>query len=176
LVNVKIEGVRGSLTDHYDPNKKILRLSHEVYQGRSIASIAVAAHESGYAVQDQEEYFPLRFHSMVVPIVNVGSYLGWILIILGLLLGLTDLAALGVAILSGGTVIVFATLPVEINASTRAKRLLSNTGLITTSEEQRGDNTMLSAASLTYDAALFTAIVQLLYWVSIISGFGGRRR
>lgn len=176
LGDVEIQGVRGNLTDHYDPRRKILRLSEGVYRGSSIASLAIAAHELGHAAQDQEGYFPLRFRAMLVPVVNIGSYLGWILIMIGLFLRLTDLAWLGVAVFSGGAIFAMATLPVELNASARAKQLLANTGLIQTQEEQRGVNAVLNAAALTYIAALFTAIIQLLYWASLVAGVGGRRR
>jgi Zn-dependent membrane protease YugP len=176
LGDVKVQGIRGNLTDHYDPRKKVLRLSEGVYRGNSVASLAIAAHELGHAAQDREGYFPLRFRAMLVPMVNIGSYLGWILIMIGLFLRLTDLAWLGVAVFSGGALFALATLPVELNASTRAKQLLANTGLIQTQEEQRGVNAVLNAAALTYVAALFTAVVQLLYWASLVAGVGGRRR
>ena len=175
LYEVKIQGVRGNLTDHYDPRKKILRLSEGVFKGRSVASLAIAAHELGHAEQDQQGYFPLRFRAMLVPIVNIGSYLGWILIMIGLFLNLTDLAWLGVAVFSGGAFFALATLPVEINASNRAKRILTETGLIMGTEEQRGVNAVLNAAALTYIAALLTSVLQLLYWASLVAG-GGRRR
>jgi Zn-dependent membrane protease YugP len=176
LVGVEVQGVRGNLTDHYDPRKKILRLSEGVYKGSSVASLAIAAHELGHAVQDQEGYTPLRFRAMLDPVVNIGSNLGWIFIMAGLFLRLTDLAWLGVAVFSGGALFALATLPVELNASARAKRLLANTGLIQTQEEQRGVNAVLNAAALTYVAALFTAVIQLLYWASLVAGVGGRRR
>jgi Zn-dependent membrane protease YugP len=176
LYDVHVQGVRGNLTDHYDPRKKVLRLSEGVYQGESVASLAIAAHELGHAVQDQDGYFLLRLRSMLVPAVNIGSYLGWILIIIGLLLRLTDLAWLGVLVFSGGAVFALATLPVELNASARARRLLTESGLIMGSEEQRGVNAVLNAAALTYIAALFTSVMQLLYWVSLVTGMGGRRR
>ena len=176
LSDVEIQGTRGKLTDHYDPRSKVLRLSQGVYQGDSVASLAIAAHELGHAMQDQDEYFPLRFRSMLVPVVNIGSYLGWILIMIGLFLRLTDLAWLGVMVFSGGALFSLATLPVELNASARAKALLTNSGLIRTEDEQRGVNAVLNAAALTYVAAIFTAILQLLYWASMIAGIGGRRR
>jgi Zn-dependent membrane protease YugP len=176
LYDVEIVGVRGKLTDHYDPRKKVLRLSEGVYSGNSVASLAIAAHELGHASQDQEGYFPLRFRAMLVPVVNIGSYLGWILIMIGLFLRLTDLAWLGVAVFSGGALFALATLPVELNASARAKRLLANTGLILGEEEERGVNAVLNAAALTYIAAIFTAVLQLLYWASLVAGVGGRRR
>ncbi|MBL7161365.1 MAG: zinc metallopeptidase, partial [Anaerolineales bacterium] len=176
LSDVEIQGTRGKLTDHYDPRSKVLRLSQGVYQGDSVASLAIAAHELGHAMQDQDEYFPLRVRSMLVPVVNIGSYLGWILIMIGLFLRLTDLAWLGVMVFSGGALFSLATLPVELNASARAKALLTNSGLIRTEDEQRGVNAVLNAAALTYVAAIFTAILQLLYWASMIAGIGGRRR
>jgi len=130
LHDIHVQGVRGNLTDHYDPRKKTLRLSEGVYRNASVASLAIAAHELGHAVQDKEGYFPLRFRAMLVPVVNIGSYLGWILILIGLFLRLTDLAWLGVAVFSGGAIFALATLPVELNASAKAKQLLANSGLI----------------------------------------------
>lgn len=176
LYDVDIQTTRGKLSDHYDPRSKVLRLSQGVYQGNSVASLAIAAHELGHAEQDQEGYLPLQFRSMLVPVVNIGSYLGWILIMIGLLLRMTDLAWLGVLVFSGGALFSLATLPVELNASRRARALLTNSGLIRTQEEQRGVNAVLNAAALTYVAALFTSILQLLYWASMVAGVGGRRR
>jgi Zn-dependent membrane protease YugP len=141
----------------------------------SVASVAVAAHELGHAMQDAEEYFPLRFRSALVPMVNIGSNLGWILILIGLFLNFTQLAWLGVVIFAGGAVFALATLPVELNASARAKQLLVQTGIIQTDEEQHGVNAVLNAAALTYVAGLVTAILQLLYYVSLVSGAGRRR-
>jgi uncharacterized protein len=175
LYNVSIEGVRGNLTDHYDPRKKVLRLSQGVYNSNSVAALAIAAHELGHAVQDQQGYAPLRLRSALVPAVNVGSSLGWILIIIGLIIGATQIAWLGVAAFSAGAVFALATLPVEFNASARAKRLLRDSGMIIGADEQRGVNAVLNAAALTYVAALVTALLQLLYFVMLVAG-GGRRR
>jgi Zn-dependent membrane protease YugP len=111
---------------------------------------------------------------MLVPAVNIGSTLGWILIMVGLVLNLIGIAWLGVLAFSGGAVFALATLPVELNASARAKVLLKNSGVITTAQEEQGVNNVLNAAALTYVAALFTAVMQLLYWISLVSG--GRRR
>ncbi len=174
LRDIPVQQVPGELTDHYDPRKKVLSLSAGVYQGSSIASVAIAAHELGHAQQDQEGYFPLQFRSMLVPAVNIGSTLGWILIMVGLLLNFINIAWLGVLAFSGGAVFALSTLPVELNASARAKRLLKNSGVILTAQEEQGVNSVLNAAALTYVAALFTAVMQLLYWISIVSG--GRRR
>ncbi|MBK9206821.1 MAG: zinc metallopeptidase [Anaerolineales bacterium] len=174
MVGVQIQGVAGNLTDHYDPRNKTLFLSPGVANVASVASVAIAAHELGHAMQDAEDYFPLRFRSALVPIVNIGSNLGWILIMIGLFLRFTELAWLGVIVFAGGAVFALATLPVEFNASARAKELLVQTGIIQSDEEQRGVNAVLNAAALTYVAGLVTAILQLLYYVSLVSG--GRRR
>lgn len=176
LYQVKIEGVAGKLSDHYDPRTKILRLSQGVYQGASVASLAIAAHELGHAMQDQDGYFPLRLRAALVPAVNIGSYLGWILIIIGMLLRMTELAWLGVIVFSFGAIFALATIPVELNASSRAKRLLVESGLIVGEDEQRGVNKVLNAAALTYVAALITAVLQLIYYVSMVVGMGGRNR
>lgn len=176
LSDVRVEGVQGQLTDHYDPRKKVLRLSQGVYQSSSVASVAIAAHELGHAMQDHEGYFPLRIRAIMVPAVNIGSMLGWIFIILGIFLQLSGLAWLGVFIFSGGALFALATLPVELNASARAKQLLVQTGIIVGQEEQRGVNKVLNAAALTYIAALLTSILQLFYFVSLVGGMGGRRR
>jgi Zn-dependent membrane protease YugP len=175
LHEVEIRQIQGQLTDHYDPRKKVLSLSPGVYQGNSVASLAIAAHELGHALQDKENYFPLRMRSTLVPAVNIGSTLGWILIVVGLLINAVGLAWLGVIAFSGGALFALATLPVELNASSRAKQLLRDSGIISSSEETRGVNSVLNAAALTYVASLLTAVMQLLYWISIVSGRGRRR-
>jgi Zn-dependent membrane protease YugP len=173
VYGLQIQGTPGNLSDHYDPRKKTLYLSQGVANSASVAAVAIAAHELGHAMQDAEDYFPLRFRSALVPMVNIGSNLGWILIMIGLFLNFTQLAWLGVLVFAGGAVFALATLPVEFDASARAKRLLVQTGIIQTEEEQRGVNAVLNAAALTYVAALVTAIMQLLYYVSLV---GGRSR
>ncbi len=174
LMGVRVEAVGGTLSDHYDPRTKVLRLSRPVYQGRSVAAVAVAAHELGHALQDQEGYAALKLRSMMVPAVNIGSYLGWILIFLGLVLHFFHLAVLGLVIFSLGAAFALVTLPVEFDASARAKRLLRETGIVQTEEEVQGVHRVLNAAALTYVAALFTALMQVLYYALLI--FGGRRR
>jgi uncharacterized protein len=182
LYGIQVQPVPGNLTDNYDPRTKVLHLSQAVAQNASVASLAVAAHELGHAQQDAEGYFPLRFRSALVPMVNIGSYLGWILVMIGLVMGYagyalgTDIAWLGVVIFAGGAVFALATLPVELNASARARRLLAETGIISGSDEQAGVNTVLNAAALTYVAALVTAVLQLLYYASMVLGLGRRRR
>lgn len=179
LRNVRVLGIGGNLTDHYNPQDKSLYLSPAVANSPSVASVAIAAHELGHALQDAEGYIPLRFRSMLVPAVNIGSNLGWILIMVGLFLRSTNLgisiAWLGILFFAGGAVFALATLPVEFNASARAKQLLEQSGIIRTDEELRGVNQVLNAAALTYVAGLVTAVLQLLYYVLLVGG-GGRRR
>lgn len=173
LYGMQIQGTTGNLTDHYDPRNKTLFLSNGVANSPSVASVAIAAHELGHAMQDSEDYLPLRFRAALVPMVNIGSNLGWLLIMAGLFFRWTNLAWLGVLFFAGGAIFALATLPVEFNASARAKQLLVQTGIIQTDEEMRGVNAVLNAAALTYVAALITAILQLLYYVFLV---GGRRR
>ena len=175
-LNVNVDNIRGNLTDNYDPRQKILHLSEGVYNSPSVAALAIAAHELGHAMQDRDGYIPLRLRAAMVPAVNIGSYLGWILIFIGLILRVTNLAWLGVLVFSGGAIFALATLPVELNASARAKALLSNTGMIVGDDERRGVNNVLNAAALTYVAGLVTAVMQLLYFISLVGGLGGRRR
>jgi uncharacterized protein len=175
-LNINVDGVRGKLTDNYDPRQKVLHLSEGVYNSPSVAALAITAHELGHAMQDRDGYFPLRLRAAMVPAVNIGSYLGWILIFIGLILRMTNLAWLGVIVFSGGALFALATLPVELNASSRAKQLLTNTGMIAGEDERRGVNNVLNAAALTYVAGLFAAVMQLFYFISMVGGMGGRRR
>ncbi len=173
LYGVQVAGTQGQLSDHYDPRNKTLFLSSGVHDSPSVAAVAIAAHELGHAMQDAEDYFPMQIRSFLVPVVNIGSNLGWILIMIGLFLQQMNIAWLGVIVFSGGALFALATLPVEFNASARAKELLYSTGIIQTEEERRGVNTVLNAAAMTYVAGLITAVLQLLYFVFLI---GGRRR
>jgi Zn-dependent membrane protease YugP len=175
-LDVNVDGIRGKLTDNYDPRQKVLHLSEGVYNSPSVAALAIAAHELGHAMQDRDGYFPLRLRAAMVPAVNIGSYLGWILIFIGLILQRTQLAWLGILVFSGGAIFALATLPVELNASARAKELLTTTGMIVGNDERRGVNNVLNAAALTYVAGLVSAVMQLLYFVSLVGGLGGRRR
>ena len=175
LYGVQIQGIRGKMTDHYDPRTKILGLSAGVGNSNSVASLAIAAHELGHAMQDAEDYFPLRLRSALVPAVNIGSNLGWFLIMIGIFLQISQLAWLGVFAFAAGAVFAVATLPVEFDASSRAKRLLADSGIIAGEEEQRGVNAVLTAASLTYIAALVSAILQLFYFTGLAGGIGRQR-
>ena len=144
-----------------------------------MASLTIAAHEIGHAMQDHVGYVPLRFRNAMVPAVSIGSNLGFFLILIGLFLRSalgTQLAWIGVGTFALGAVFALATLPVEINASSRARALLTGTGLIRTEQERSGVNAVLNAAAFTYVAGLATAILQLLYWLSLLSGGAGRRR
>ncbi len=176
LYGVRVEPIQGQMTDNYDPRDKVLRLSQGVYNSNSVAALAIAAHELGHAMQDQDAYLPLRFRAALVPAVNIGSTLGWILILIGIFMNFAQLAWLGVGVFSLGAIFALATLPVELNASARAKRLLADTGLIMGEDEASGVNKVLNAAALTYVAALVAAVLQLLYFVSLAGGLGGRRR
>jgi Zn-dependent membrane protease YugP len=176
LYGVRVEPIQGQLTDNYNPRDKVLSLSQGVYNSNSVAALAIAAHELGHAMQDQDSYLPLRFRAALVPAVNIGSTLGWILILIGIFMNFAQLAWLGVGVFSLGALFALATLPVELNASARAKRLLADTGLIMGEDEASGVNKVLNAAALTYVAALVTAVLQLLYFVSLVGGMGGRRR
>ncbi len=175
LYGVQVQGTAGQLSDHYDPRNKTLYLSQGVANSPSVAAVAISAHELGHAMQDAENYFPMTIRSALVPAVNIGSNLGWILIMIGLVLRLTNIAWLGVLVFSAGALFALATLPVEFNASARAKELLYSTGIIQTDEERRGVNQVLNAAALTYVAGLVTAILQLLYFVFMVGGMGRRR-
>jgi uncharacterized protein len=175
LAGVRVAGIGGRLTDRYNPSDNTLYLSQEVANNPSVASIAVAAHEIGHASQQAEGYAPLRFRSLLVPAVNIGSYLGWILIFGGLILGILQIAWLGVAFFSLGVVFALATLPVEFNASRRARVMLADNGMLVNEEDARGVNEVLNAAAMTYVAGLATAVTQLLYYVLLLGG-GGRRR
>ena len=176
LSDVRLEAIAGQLTDHYDPRSRSLRLSAPVAEGASVASLAIAAHEIGHAIQDQQGYLPMKLRSAIVPAVGIGSNLGWILLIIGLLLRSPELAGLGLVAFSLGAVFAFATLPVELNASARARELLSTSGLVQTEEEKSGVRAVLSAAAFTYVAALAAAVLQLLYYGTMVAGMGGRRR
>jgi len=179
LHQVTLEGARGRLSDHYDPRSQTLHLSPAVAQGQSVASLAIAAHEIGHALQDWDDYFPLRFRAAIVPAAKIGSNLGWILILIGLFIrgafG-TQLAWIGVMAFAIGAVFSLATLPVELNASARAQALLTHSGLTQTIEDRRGVKAVLNAAAFTYVAALAAALLQLLYYISLVGGISGRRR
>jgi Predicted Zn-dependent protease len=161
---VTVEPHQGILTDHYDPKAKVVRLSPDVYNGRSVSSIGVAAHEVGHAIQHAENYGAMALRQNLVLPANIGSWLSYIVIFLGLLLNLAGLFWLGIILFSAVIAFQLVTLPVEFNASSRAKAKLLDTGLITT-EEADGVKKVLNAAAMTYVAALVTSVLTLLYYV-----------
>ena len=161
LNSVPIESVRGHLTDHYDPRTRVLRLSQEVYNGSSLASAGVAAHECGHAIQHSERYAPLALRNAIAPIASIGSQASWFLILIALVLNMMQLFTLGIYLFSAVVLFQIVTLPVEYNASKRAIIALEGYGLVG-SGEVYGAKKVLSAAALTYVAAAITAISQLL--------------
>lgn len=174
ITDVRIERIRGSLTDHYDPANKVLRLSDSVYGSTSVAAIGVAAHECGHAVQHFVGYGPLKLRSVSVPVANIGSKLSWPLIFLGLILGSVNLAEVGVLLFLFVVIFQLITLPVEFNASNRAINILEYHNVLYGNELSCARK-VLSAAALTYVAALFSSILQLLRLILIVQG-GNRRR
>ncbi|MFQ3633840.1 zinc metallopeptidase [Roseiflexus sp.] len=169
---VRIEQIGGELTDHYDPRAKAMRLSAGSIAHPSVAAMAVVAHELGHALQDRQGYAWLRLRSGIVGIVNVGSQLGGVLLMVGLVLGAFSraglaLAWIGVLLMSGGAIFSLVTLPVEFDASARARAMLERYGLVTR-QEADGVKAVLDAAALTYVAAAATAILQMLYYVSLL--------
>jgi len=179
LSNIRVEGVKSRLGDHYDPSKKVLRLSPAVANTPSVAALGIVAHEVGHAVQDKTGYGFLRFRTSLVPAANLGSTLGYIFVILGLFLvmfenkfGMTVVWA-GVFLFSLAVIFSLVTLPVEFNASNRARQMLRSTGMVST-QEYDGASAVLSAAALTYVAATLQAVAQLFYFVLI--ALGGSRR
>lgn len=171
--DVRIEQVRGNLSDHYSPAEKVLRLSESVYNSNSVAAIGVAAHECGHAIQHQEGYAPLKLRSASVPIANFGSWLSLPLVIFGLALGYGGLAQVGVYLFTFVVAFQLITLPVEFNASRRAMAVLERDGILE-GENLAGAGKVLRAAALTYVAALFSAVLQLLRLVLLARG--SRRR
>lgn len=175
IYDVRIERIRGNLTDHYSPKEKVLRLSDTVYNSNSIAAIGVAAHECGHAIQHKEGYAMLSLRSLSVPMANFGSMLSWPLIALGIFLGYMDLARVGVLLFCLVVFFQFITLPVEFNASSRAIKLLDQMNILE-GNELKGAKSVLSAAALTYVAALISSILQLLRLLLIVNGGSRRRR
>jgi Zn-dependent membrane protease YugP len=175
IYDVRIERIKGNLTDHYSPNEKVLRLSDSVYGSTSVAAIGVAAHECGHAIQHQVGYAPLKLRSASVPIANIGSILSWPLILIGLLLGSFGLAQIGVFLFVFVVAFQLITLPVEFDASSRALKVLNQQNMLF-GDEMSGARKVLKAAALTYVAALFASILQLLRLVLLTQGGGRRRR
>ena len=172
--DVRVEHVRGSLTDHYDPSSKVIRLSDDTYNSPSVAAVGVAAHECGHVLQHHEGYVPLKIRTALVPAANIGSTLGIPLILIGILLGASQvLISVGIWVFALAVLFQLVTLPVEFDASRRAVRILDSQGILTGTEVGQCRK-VLHAAALTYVAAAAASILQLLRLVMLFGG--GRRR
>ena len=172
LQHVALERISGNLTDHFDPKTNVVRLSDGVYNNYSIAAVGVAAHECGHAVQFAQGYSPMKLRSAIIPITNLGSTVSVPLILLGFMMGLEGLVTVGILLFSTVALFQLVTLPVEFNASRRALAVLESRGFLS-DEELKGTKRVLSAAAMTYVAALITSLAQLLRLILV---FGGRRR
>lgn len=166
LFDVRIEVINSKLGDHYDPSSRVLRLSPDVYFGETISSAGIAAHEVGHAIQHKERYAPLVIRNSIVPVVNLGSSLSWILFLAGLFLGFRGLTTLGIILFLGVVVFQLITLPVEFNASTRALNILKIRGILY-GDEAKGAQKVLDAAAMTYVAATLMAISQLIRLIAL---------
>ncbi len=174
LYDVQIEQVPGELSDHYDPRDRTLRLSQGVYGVPSIAAIGIAAHEAGHAIQHAKSYGPLKVRTALVPAVTLGSNLGFIVLLAGFFMGIVGLAWAGVALFALSTLFALVTLPVEFDATKRAKAALVDVGLVDygrrTGEESQGVAKVLDAAAWTYIAGFASSVLTLLYYVMLVSG------
>jgi Zn-dependent membrane protease YugP len=174
LYDVPVDMTKGELTDHYDPRTRSLHLSQAVYGTPSIAAMGIAAHEAGHAIQHARAYAPLQFRTAIVPAVNFGSALGIFVLIAGIFLQITGLAWAGVALFALSTAFALITLPVEFDASRRAKEALANLGLtdggLQGGEEGSGVAKVLNAAAWTYIAGFAASLLSLLYYVSLVTG------
>lgn len=169
LKDIKITEVKGNLTDHYDPSKKIVCLSTDIYNGDTIAAASVAAHECGHAIQHKDGYTFMKIRSSLVPFVNFSTKIGYLVVIIGIIFSFPKVAVIGLILLLGMLLFQLVTLPVEFNASNRAKKQLINLNIID-NDELRDSNTMLRAAALTYVAALITTLLQILRLALIVFG------
>lgn len=171
LSNIYVVETNGELTDHYDPRRKVIRLSNDIYNGESIAAVSVAAHEVGHAIQDKEGYTFMKIRTLLVPVVNLVSYLGYFGIVISIFAGYIGYIKVCILILVATILFQIVTLPVEFNASSRGKKQLSDLGIVD-SEEKSGCSKMLFAAALTYVASLLSNLLQLLRLLIIL---GSRR-
>lgn len=161
LQGVSIEMIAGKLSDHYDPRKRVLRLSNDVYNSNSLAAVGVAAHECGHAIQHQEGYVPLIARNFIAPVASIGSQAAWFFVLAGFLFGFTGLIDIGILFFTAAVIFQIITLPVEFNASKRAVLLLESNNLVPVNEI-RPARQVLNAAALTYVAAMLVAVLQLV--------------
>ena len=173
LSNVMILETQGELSDHYDPSKKVVKLSHDIYNGMSIASVSVASHECGHAIQDKEGYTFLRFRNKIVPLVNFSSKIGYVAIMAGIILSLVNLMWIGIAFEIIILLFQLVTLPVEFDASKRALIKIQEYGIVD-SEEHSGAKKMLTSAALTYVAGVLSTLMEILRLVLMITGRDNR--
>lgn len=166
LYDIPIYTVRGQLTDHYDPSRRVVNLSNDVHNSSSLASIGVAAHEIGHAIQHSKGYMPIKIRMALVPIANIGSQASWVLFFLGIVMSFNPLVNLGIILFSATVVFQIVTLPVEFNASRRALEILKAKGILY-EDEIRGAKSVLTSAALTYVAAAVMAVSQLLRLLAI---------
>lgn len=166
LYDIPIYSIRGHLTDHYDPSRRVVNLSYDVYNSSSLASIGVAAHEIGHAIQHSVGYAPIKIRMALVPIANIGSQASWILFFIGLVMSFTPLVNFGIILFSATVVFQLVTLPVEFNASKRALEILQAKNILY-EDEIKGARSVLTSAALTYVAAAVMAIAQLLRLIAI---------
>lgn len=159
--NVQIHQTQGRLSDHYDPRSNVIRLSPEVYSGRSIAAVGIACHEAGHAAQHAENYVPIKVRNLILPVANIGSSFGFFLAIIGYFLGFGLLIDIGIILFASVTVFQLVTLPIEFNASRRAISVINETGMLEDVERERAKQ-VLTAAAMTYVAALLVSIMSLL--------------
>lgn len=169
IYDVAVEEVGGSLSDHYDPSDKVVRLSSENFHGHHLAGLAIAAHEVGHALQHAQGYYPLNLRHAILPVANLGSKLGMPLIMAGMIFGAMGLINIGVLFFAGAVLFQVVTLPVEFNASSRAMALLSQGGYLA-GDEVPSARKVLNAAALTYVAATAAAVLQLVYYVMMARG------
>lgn len=169
ITNVRIERVSGNLTDHYDPKTNVIRLSDNVFSSTSIAAIGVACHEAGHAAQHANNYLPIKIRNAIIPVCNIGSTVGLPLAIIGYFLGFEPLVTVGLLLYALIAVFQLVTLPVEFNASRRAMQVIDETGLLY-DDEQAGARKVLTAAAMTYVAALLVSLANLLRFVIRLTG------
>ncbi len=173
LSKVLILEVQGELTDHYDPSKKVVKLSHDIYHGQTIAAVSVASHECGHAIQDKNGYAFLRFRNKIVPLVNFSTKIGYLAIVLGIILSLAKLMWVGIAFEVIILLFQLVTLPVEFNASSRALKLIKEYGIVD-DDEHSGAKKMLTSAALTYVAGVLSTLAEILRYILIFSGRDNR--
>lgn len=176
IMDVRIEETSGKLSDHFDPRSKVIRLSRDVYYGNSIAAVGIACHEAGHAAQHNQGYVPIKIRNAIIPVCNIGSYLGIPLAFAGYFLGFEPLVLVGLGLYSLIAVFQLVTLPVEFNASARAVRVIDENGLLRGEEEVSGAKKVLAAAAMTYVAALAVTLANLLRFAILFLGRGRRNR